>query len=376
MAADDLNKPLGLSPPRASAPRRRWKPYVAAGAASLVVVAAAVGGWAWYASGPAGPTATASIVNPAADAVDAPSPERTGTILAGPALSEIQPSGELTELNQIIIHGLPDAPVQLAAYPDDALIEQTEDGPLPRIGSDGMRPLDAYARPNTAGPRDTRIAIVIGGIGIDEASTQNALATLPGEVTLAFAPYGENLDRTLAAAREGGHEVLLQVPLEPFGYPRNDPGPNTLTAKAGAEENISRLHWFMSRITNYVGVINYMGARFVSEADAMAPVMAEVGRRGLLYLDDGSSTRSAAEATAAGVTPFARADLVLDADLSAAAIDQQLRQLQAIATQRGYAIATGTAFPMTVERVAAFVRAAKDRGVAVVPISAMIAGRS
>ena len=32
----------------------------------------------------------------------------------------------------------------------------------------------------------------------------------------------------VARAREAGHEVLLEVPMEPFDYPDNDPGPQTL----------------------------------------------------------------------------------------------------------------------------------------------------
>lgn len=371
MAADDLNKPLGLAPRKP--PRTRRPPYAVAGLAIAVVAAVAAGAWLLLPLG-RGPTATA-VIDGSSD-LAAVAEDRTGTILAAPPLSEVLPSGELTELNQVVIHGLPDAPLQLAALPDEALIEDSPDGPLPRIAPDGTRPLDAYARPDRSEARDTRIAIVIGGVGIDPAGTQNAIATLPGEVTLAFAPYGDNLEAALAAARGRGHEILLQVPLEPFNYPRTDPGPNTLTADASVEENISRLHWFLSRTTNYVGVVNYMGARFTAEPDAIAPVVAEIGQRGLLYLDDGSSTRSAAETAAAGVAPFLRADLVLDADLSIPAIDQKLRQLQAIAAERGYAVATGTAFPMTVERVAAFVRAATARGIAIVPVSALVAGRT
>ena len=98
----------------------------------------------------------------------------------------------------------------------------------------------------------------------------------------------------MAQARGAGHEVLLQIPLEPFNYPTTDPGPHTLTVDASASENLDRLHWLLGRMTNYVGVVNYMGARFTGEADALSPVIAEIGKRGLLYLDDGSSARSRA----------------------------------------------------------------------------------
>ena len=220
-----------------------------------------------------------------------------------------------------------------------------------------------------------RVAIVIGGIGIAEEGTAAALDDLPGEVTLAFAPDANGLPRTLAKARQAGHEVLLQVPLEPYGYPDVDPGPHTLTTKASAADNLDSLYWLMSRLTSYVGVVNYMGARFTSEPTAMAPLLSELRKRGLLYLDDGSSPRTGAKVTSPGGGATLRADVVLDADTTPAAIDARLDQLAAIAHERGSAIATGSAFPVTIDRVAAFAKAAADRGIALVPITALLPAR-
>lgn len=377
--ADDLTRPLGLKPPRP--PRgsfrlsSRW--LALAGAVAAVAIMAGVGSWL-YLRPPPGPTATAVIETPAPPPAV---PERTGstqalTEAAPVGLSEQKPTGTLSEPGKVVIHDPSTASTLRLAYaPQPALVENGPDGPLPRVAADGTRPLDAYARPADGKANDMRIAIVIGGVGIDADTSEQAIA-LPGPVTLALAPYGDHLKTTLAEARDAGHELLLQIPLEPFNYPRTDPGPQTLTVDAPAAENLDRLHWLMSRTTNYVGVVNYMGGRFTGEAEALAPVMQEIGRRGLLYLDDGSSARSRAVALA-GSTPVARADVVLDADLSPDAIDARLEQLRALARERGYAIATGTAFPATIDRVAAFVRAAADRGIAIVPISALAgAGRS
>src|SRR5581483_4454150 len=237
------------------------------------------------------------------------------------------------------------APVRLAALPREDLVEKSSYGPLPRVGADGTRPLDAYARPAAAAGSLARIAIVIGGLGLNAAGDKAAISGLPGAVTLALAPYGDRLASLVAQARGTGHEILLQVPLEPFGYPAVDPGPKTLTTSASPAENLDRLHWLMSRLTTYVGVVNYMGARFTSEADRMAPLLAEVQKRGLLYLDDGSSGRSVAGA--APGAPFLRADVVLDADTDPAAIDARLADLVAAARAKGSAIATGSAFPAT-----------------------------
>ena len=373
MAADELNKPLGLIPDKR--PNRRGLALAAGGAVAVAIAAAA---WIVAPHG-TGPTATAVINAPAgaertaADRTGSTSPVDTPS--PGGGLIELEVIDDLSDTGDVLIYDPADPPpIRLASLPDAALVEATDDGPLPRIAADGTRPLDAYARPSLADPREPRIAIVVGGIGIDPDGTRNAIATLPGPITLAFAPYGEELAGALAAARGAGHEILLQVPLEPFNYPATDPGPNTLVAGDAAEENLARLRWFLGRLTNYVGVVNYMGARFTGEPDALAPVMEEIGSRGLLYLDDGSSPRSRA-AEAAGGTPFLRADMVLDADLDAASIDLRLRQLQAIARERGYAVATATAFPVSVERIAAFVQAAESRGVVIVPLSALVAGR-
>jgi polysaccharide deacetylase 2 family uncharacterized protein YibQ len=264
--------------------------------------------------------------------------------------------------------------MRLASAPMEELAEDGPYGLLPRVAPDGLRPMDAYARPldPQAGESSRRIAIVVGGIGIAEDGSDAALDELPGAVTLAFAPYGRNLAEMLARARSAGHEILLQLPLEPYGYPGNDPGPHTLTVGASAEENIDRLHWLMSRITTYVGVTNYLGARFTSEETALAPLLDEIAGRGLLYLDDGSSGMSKADRLAKGKAPFARADVILDAVTEAAAIDEKLAQVEAIARERGYAIATATAFPVTVARIAEFAKAAAERGFEIVPLTALV----
>ena len=125
------------------------------------------------------------------------------------------------------------------------------------------------------------IAIVIHGLGVGAAKTNDAIMKLPGAVTLAFTPYGSDPAKLVERARTQGHEVLLQVPMEPFDYPDNDPGPQTLLTNANAEQNIDRLHWHLSRFQGYAGLANFMGSRFVATDAAMQPVIREAGKRGL-----------------------------------------------------------------------------------------------
>lgn len=374
--ADELTRPLGLDSDRKRLrllPSRQWRIPLAVGLAALVVTS---GGLAFWLSRP-----SPSPVVAVADG------EVTGSIRAtkgGAPVGGVKPSG-LTEIPVAPPGGLAspgsesaNAPadgegVKLAALPRGDLVEKGKYGPLPRIGDDGARPLDAYARPApSVSGNVARIAIVIGGLGVAESSTAETLDHLPGAVTLAFAPYGENLKAALARARADGHEILLQVPLEPYNFPAINPGPHTLSTRATASQNLDDLRWLLSRITNYVGVVNYMGARFTADTDAMGPVLAELGKRGLLFLDDGSSAQSKAADAAADRVPFLQADVVLDADTSPEAIDQRLEDLARIARQRGFAVATGSAFPSTVERINAFAAEAEKRGIAIVPLTSIL----
>ncbi|RVC19291.1 divergent polysaccharide deacetylase family protein [Mesorhizobium sp. M7A.F.Ca.AU.001.01.1.1] len=261
--------------------------------------------------------------------------------------------------------------LKVAHIPDKALIEASETGPLPVRAADGRRPFDVYARPWSGG-RGARVAIVIGGLSVSQTGTQAAIAKLPAEVTLAFAPQGNSIGRWMQAARQSGHEIVMQVPLEPFDYPKVNPGRNTLTVAASADENLKSLHWALSRTTNYTGVMNYMGARFSAAAAAMEPFIAELGKRGLAYIDDGSSARSLAPDLALkdGV-PFVAGDMAIDAVQDRGEILKKLDSLEATARAKGTAVGIGSAFDLTVDTVSSWVVEAKKRGIEIVPISAV-----
>jgi polysaccharide deacetylase 2 family uncharacterized protein YibQ len=216
-----------------------------------------------------------------------------------------------------------------------------------------------------------KIALVLGGLGIGQSATAEAIAKLPPAVTLAFAPYGSDLDQTVARARDDGHEVMLQMPMEPFDYPDNDPGPHTLTVRAKPQENIERLHWIMGRFTGYTGLLTFMGAKLTADETALAPILKEIAGRGLLVVDDGASVRSTIRP---GPATF-RAQMILDANPRADAIDRELQRLEDIARERGVAIGTGSALPLTIDRIARWSKALEERGIQLVPVSALMEAR-
>ncbi len=256
------------------------------------------------------------------------------------------------------------------------LVEQTPNGPIPIIGTNGDRPFIAYQRasitPSSANGKKL-IAIIVTGLGISESGTLDAIEKLPGTITLAFAPYGRTLKSTSAIARNDGHELLLAIPLEPFDYPDNDPGPQTLLTDQPIRANLDRLFWLMARIGGYIGVINHTGAKFTASAKDFKPIMEEFSLRGLAYVDDGSSKRSiSANLANNNRVPFARADMQIDIIPSRTKILAQLTELEKLANKNGSAIGVASALPVSIETIAQWSKTLEEKNIILVPISALM----
>ena len=270
------------------------------------------------------------------------------------------------------------APVMTAGA-DPRLLEKTRYGMIP-IAAENLKPFGAYAAPfdQAKAARMPAVAIVVGGLGVGAAKTADAIMKLPAAVTLAFTPYGADPGKLAERARAQHHEIFLQIPMEPYDYPDNDPGPQTLLATLGAEQNLDRLYWHLGRLQAYAGIANFMGARFVATDAAMAPVIRDAAKRGLGYFDDGSAPRSVAASLAASqAIPFGKGDVTIDAVPTSAEIDHALEKLETIARDRGLAIGTASALPVSIERIGAWIRGLEGRGVLLVPLTtAMLKSKS
>lgn len=240
-------------------------------------------------------------------------------------------------------------------------------GKLPVVAPGGRTPAEAYARPFTPDGRP-RVALVIGGLGLNAQTTRAAIEQLPAEITLSFAPYGEDLQGWIDLARRHGHEVLLETPLEPNDYPQNDPGPYTLMSGARPEETVRKLEWLMSRATGYFGLTNYLGSRFLKSDMAVTTLSAVLKQRGLAFIDDG-------QANGRGAGQRASADRIIDDQLSAEAINRQLKAVEGGAVQRGQALGSGFAYPVTINQVARWAEGLSARGFQLAPASAVTSKR-
>ncbi|HYI27070.1 MAG TPA: divergent polysaccharide deacetylase family protein [Bradyrhizobium sp.] len=398
--ADDLSTPLGQQTARG---KRRFRlPFtgIQALAVLLGLFLAVFAGFAIFGDNPLGgePVARIALRPPAAPADQgekaalapagatetgtksaakqaAPPDQKTVTIIDGSSgkRQDVVIGGDAADKVEA------DRTPAMMAGVDPRLLEKSRHGMIPVV-SDGLKPFTVYAAEadRAKASKMPVVSIVVAGLGVGAAKTTDAIMKLPSAVTLAFTPYGSDPTKLAERARAQRHEILLQIPMEPFDYPDNDPGPQTLLTTLSPDANLDRLYWHLSRFQGYAGIANFMGARFVVSDAVMQPIIREAAKRGLGYLDDGAAPRSTAPALAAAqAMPFAKADFAVDAVPTAGEIDRALAKLEHLAKERGTAIGVASALPVSIERIGVWIKALESRGIMLVPLTtAMLKSKS
>lgn len=225
--------------------------------------------------------------------------------------------------------------------------------------------------PQKQGPQGPRIVVIIDDLGQDRRRTAEVIA-LPGPLTLAFLPYPSQLQPQVDTARRAGHEVLVHMPMEPEESDL-DTGDYVLRMDMNAPEFESVLTKNMASFTGYVGINNHMGSRLTADDTAMRMVMAHLRDRGLLFVDSRTSPASIAARTAAdrGV-PYAVRDVFLDNDPSPQAVMTVLMSVEALAKQKGLAVAIGHPRDGTIAALKDWLPTLKEKGFVLAPVSAVV----
>ena len=267
----------------------------------------------------------------------------------------------------------PPAPDLSLAPLDPALSEPAPDalgGTLPTIGPDGRRSSTVYAArlPHVLAGQ-SRLALVLDGVGLDEAESRRAIAELAPAVTLALSPYGEHLAPLAQAARRAGHETLVSIPMEPEGSPIADEGDRQLRPDAPPAENALNLDWALSRAAGIVGATGaesgQNGAHVSNAPDVLGLVTTEAGARGLLYLEPnpGHPLPPGTDGLVADEVVDTRDAVSTATDLAALA-DTAIRQGRAVGI-------VGPLTDRTLVSVEAWARTLPASGIVLVPASSL-----
>lgn len=260
----------------------------------------------------------------------------------------------------------------LKPAPNQNLLVRGDNGFKPALGPDGLVAWQEYARPYTGDNETPRIAIIVTDIGLNSRSSTAAIDNLPGQVDLAFSPYGRNLQDWMDKSRAKGHEGFLMIPTEPMNYPANDPGPHTLITDLSPRDNLLRLDWLLSQVTGYVGIINHMGSKFTTSEEALTPILTDLQGRGLMLVDARASQFSMAARVARNLNmPRAINDRYIDNVITAEEIQSQLRELEITANTFGVALGLARATPLTIDQIALWAEGLAAKGIELVPVTAI-----
>lgn len=300
---------------------------------------------------PEGPKGPALATPEAAPTIQEPLVPPGGDPLAAPAFSKLPTRSDLKAL--------------LSPYPLPELLKTSPNGPLP-ITAAGKEARSAYARPFSGDAAMPRIAVVVVGLGLSKEATESAIIRLPPEVTLSFSPYAANLDGWIKRARSAGHEVMLDLPLEPPNYPAHDSGTLSVLSSQTPLEVVSHLEAVLGKTTGYIGLAGSLRSP-VTTSPQWPILLRAIRSRGLLYLGDGLAGVSQSDAP-----PSASVTLVPDESPFRAAIDVRLSRLMSAAVRDQAAVAYVSPLPVTMERLLAWFDSFPQRGVVLAPASALV----
>ncbi|MCC7260445.1 MAG: divergent polysaccharide deacetylase family protein [Alphaproteobacteria bacterium] len=265
-----------------------------------------------------------------------------------------------------------EAAAEPAATPPEPDAHHEEAAPTPpATGPLWQRNAMGFANPE----HQPIIVIVIAQAGLSKSSTETLLEALPPHVTLSFSPYADALADWVSKARAKGHEVMLDLPMEPVDYPLSDPGPLGLLTSNSAEEITQRLDTLRELTEGYVGMMSPMREQFTRRTDISETMLRALQTHELMFLL--GQPGDAPEFTELQKSVKAQvlfADVQIDMTPARAAIEAQLAALEAKARERGFAVGVAQPYPVTVDALAGWAEALSTRGVLLAPASAVLRG--
>lgn len=218
-----------------------------------------------------------------------------------------------------------------------------------------------------------KITLIMSDMGLSKDQTVRALRDLPDSVALAISPYSPNMQDWLRQTAEEKKEALLLLPMEPVSYPKDDPGPKALMTNFNDQENALRLKSLIETSKGVIGVANFMGSRFMSNERKIIPVLDEIRKNKLMFIETPSASVTPVQKTAQSISlPYIAADLEIDASATEADIRTQLLKLESIAREKGFAVGMASPYPLTFNILKTWMAGLDSRGIELVPLTAIL----
>ncbi len=131
---------------------------------------------------------------------------------------------------------------------------------------------------------ENRIAFVIDDMGYDLLILDEILQ-IEAPITVSILPHLSCSGLVAERANKAGREVILHLPMEPYGYPGKCPGSGALLLRMDRDEIVDQLEKDIMDIPHISGVNNHMGSKFMEDGEKVEIVLDQLKKRGLFFLD-------------------------------------------------------------------------------------------
>lgn len=216
------------------------------------------------------------------------------------------------------------------------------------------------------------VVIVIKGLGLSSSTTEHALE-LPKNITLGFSPYSPSIQEWAKKARDKGHEIVLNIPMETKDYNLNDPGPYAVITSASKEDNNTRLKMLLSLIDGYEAVYSETEEVFTKSVQSIKPFLEFLKGQGKYYIYGGGYAEFSLIQVAESIKyPILVNDIILDDVISEQGINEQFREIERRARERGYVVVMAHPYPITIRMLERWLPQVESRGIDVAPISLLL----
>ena len=322
---------------------------------------------------------TPSPLNPADIAVTEPTPDGHATTPVDPTLPV---TTQTTATDPVaatpIAPVVPAVPEKKVKPPiEDAvagLHESTPFGMVPVVRkNDNLTAFKAY-QTEFVPLADTRaiISLVMVDFGLSQSTSEKAIVNLPEPVTFSLSPYSRDAQKMTTSARQGGHEVWLNVPIQHGGFGIDDSGSLSILVNAGIDQNKSRLLTSLGKATGYAGVIDLDTPAFSDAAADLENIYSAIAERGLALAQGNPKDTVTGAFAASHKAPFIQNDVWIDKSVSPQAVAEELEKLKQLALNGNIAVGFFHPYPAVIAAIKDWsLQLGKDK-IQLAPLSAAI----
>jgi polysaccharide deacetylase 2 family uncharacterized protein YibQ len=192
------------------------------------------------------------------------------------------------------------------------------------------------------------LAVIVDDMG-SSVTEARELLSIDIPITFSIIPGLPKVRGVADAADSAGREIMVHIPMEPQGYPKQRLEANGLLVSQSAEEIAARTVELLNAVPHAKGANNHMGSRFTEQEEKMLPVLKVLKGRGQFFIDSRTSPRSTGYATAQrlGVRAASRS-VFLDNQQDVAEIKKQLYAAAELSRKKGGVIAICHPHPATI----------------------------